>query len=75
MKQMQFFLWAASVGVGIVVFVYSTFTTQAALEEKEKAILGYVDVRHDAVQTRLERIEVILERIDARLYELQRGAK
>jgi len=54
-----------------VVFVYSTFTTQAALETKEAAIMDYVDVRHNGVETRLDRIENLLERIDSRLYEIK----
>lgn len=75
MKKIEFTLWAVSVGVGIMVFVYSTFSTQAALQEKEAAIMDYVDVRHGGVEHRLDKIEEILERIDQRTYELQRRMK
>lgn len=70
--RLEFLVWIGSIAVGITVFVYSTFTTQAALEEKEKSILQYVDEKHNGVDDRLERIESLLERIDSRVYDLSK---
>lgn len=70
--RLEFLVWIGSVAVGITVFVYSTFTTQAALEDKEKNITQYVDLKHDNVQVELRSINKNLEEIKEELRRIRK---
>lgn len=71
-KEFQTLIWAGSLGVGAIMYLVTTFATTAALAEKEIEIKSYVDQKHTSVEKRLEGIETVLDRIDQRIYEMQR---
>lgn len=71
-ERLQFVVWMGSIAIGITVFIYSTFTTHAALEEKEKAILQYVDLKHDNAQIELKNINKNLEEIKEELRRIRK---
>lgn len=53
----QGLIWATSVAVSAVLWVYATFITKEALAEKEASIRTYVDEKHHGVEKSVERIE------------------
>lgn len=59
--------------LGILLYLIGTFATQAALAEKENNIKSYVDQKHNAVETELSNIKTVLDRIDQRVYEIQKN--
>lgn len=71
-SEFQTLIWAASLGIGAMIYLISTFASQSALAEKEVEIKSYVDQKHNSVEKRLDGIETVLDRIDQRIYEMQR---
>lgn len=72
LKEFQTLIWAASLGIAAIMYLVTTFATQSALAEKEVEIKSYVNQKHDSVEKRLDGIETVLDRIDQRIYEMQR---
>lgn len=72
LKEFQTLIWAASLGIAAIMYLITTFATQSALAEKEVEIKSYVNQKHDSVEKRLDGIETVLERIDQRVFEMQR---
>ena len=71
-SEFQTLIWAASLGIGAILYLVTTFVTQSALAEKEVEIKSYVDQKHNSVEKRLDGIESVLDRIDQRVYELHK---
>ncbi len=65
-------IWIASIAIGAILYLITTFATQSALAEKEVEIKSYVDQKHNSVEKRLDGIESVLERVDQRVYELHK---
>lgn len=72
LSEFQTLIWAASLGIGAIIYLVTTFATTSALAEKEIEMKTYVDQKHNSVERRLDGIETVLDRIDQRVYEMQR---
>lgn len=65
--------WAtATAVVFIVAWLFNTFATTGALAEKEKSLTSYVDEKNKGVETSLNDIKAVLDRVDQRVYELNK---
>ena len=73
LKDFQDVIWVAGIFVGVLLYLIGTFATQAALAEKETNIKSYVDQKHNTVESELANIKTVLDRIDQRVYEMQKS--
>ena len=65
-------IWVVSTVIAVAIYVFSTFATQSALADKESDLKEYVDQKHLSVESRLDKLETVLERVDQRVYELHK---
>ena len=63
-KQFEALIWAITIAMGFVVFIFQAFATR-----------DYVDAKHESVVETLRDIKSTLERIDQRTFEISRGIK
>lgn len=68
-------LAVSTIVVGVVLWLFQTFATINAVAEKESSLRSYVDQKHSAVESRLDDIKEVLNRVDDRLYDLHRRSK
>lgn len=68
-------VWLAGIIAGVMLWLFQTFATLSAVAEKEVSVRTYVDEKHRGVENRLDEQKTILERIDARVYELNQRYK
>lgn len=68
-------IWAFSLAVVSLSWAYSLFATKEAMAEKEQSMRVYVDQRHSSVEHRLDAIQAVLERVDERVYQLNKRSR
>lgn len=65
-------IWLSSVVAALILWLFQTFATISAVAEKETSLRTYVDEKHRGVENRLDDLKTIMERVDERVYELNR---
>ena len=72
MKKLKEYLWPITLVVGVLLWLFQTFVTASAMAEKERALRSYVDEKHTSVEHRLDDLKNVLDRVDQRVYEINK---
>lgn len=74
-EDLKFTIGICAMALSALVWAYSIFATKDALAEKEQNLKTYVDQKHTAVENRLDGIKEVLDRVDQRVYELNKRTR
>lgn len=68
-------VWVSGLVAGIILWLFQTFATLQAVAERENSLREYVNEKHRGVESRLDDIKSVLDRVDQRVYELKRARR
>lgn len=65
--------WLAGLLVAVIFWVQNSISASA--DKVEKGMRSYVDIKHQGVENKLNSIEQVINRIDERVYQINRAVR
>ncbi len=71
-KEFEALIWAASLAVATLAFIYTSFATKEYVDSKHANVLAIMETKHQSEINLLQDMKSSIDKIDQRTYDLAR---